>query len=80
MMIPMHPIGLRGHDRENYGRGQKKPGTGFDDFNGDDEVDSYELDTQNSNQMPRRSSIDSSEAEGSSESYDTEDFYADRIA
>ncbi|GFZ02976.1 zinc finger (Ran-binding) family protein [Actinidia rufa] len=70
----------RAHDRENYVRGQKKPGTGFADINGDDDVDSYELDTQKSNQVQRRSSIDFSEVEGSSESYDTEDFYADRIA
>ncbi|GFY91939.1 zinc finger (Ran-binding) family protein [Actinidia rufa] len=71
----------RARERENYGRGHKKPGTGFDDFDDedDDDVDSYELDTQSSNQVQRRSSIDFSEVEGTSESDDVEDFDADRI-
>ncbi|XP_059652431.1 uncharacterized protein LOC132299684 [Cornus florida] len=68
-------------EREYSDPGQKKPGMGFDDFDDEeDDVDSYELDTQNSNQVKKNSSIDFSEVEGYSDSEDIEVYGGNRLA
>ncbi|KAF9605357.1 hypothetical protein IFM89_016492 [Coptis chinensis] len=53
---------------------QKKSGTGFDDFDDeeDDDIDSYELETPNNNSM-HKASKDFSEVEGYSESDDSDE-------
>ncbi|KAI8023707.1 hypothetical protein LOK49_LG03G01736 [Camellia lanceoleosa] len=69
----------KAREREYSNPAHQKPGTGFDDFEDeeDDDVDSYELDAQNNNQVPRRSAIDFSEVEGDSESEDVDGFDMD---
>ncbi|KAF7139632.1 hypothetical protein RHSIM_Rhsim07G0183400 [Rhododendron simsii] len=74
----------RENDGEYYDHGHKRSRKGFDDFDDEeeeDDVDSYELDTQNSHQLHKSSSIDFSEVEGDSESEDVDGFDGDnRIA
>lgn len=69
------------HEREYSDIGPKQPpGTGFDDFadEDDDDVESYELDTQNNDQIQKPNSIDFSELEVNSESEDSEGNSIDR--
>ncbi|CAK9149620.1 unnamed protein product [Ilex paraguariensis] len=64
------PIGV--HGREYLDHGPKKPGMGFDDFDDEDDINSYELDTPNRSQVQKTSSIDFSELEDNSDSEDIE--------
>lgn len=51
--------------------GTSRPGMGFDDFDDEDDVDSYEIDTQNNRPVRKVSPKDFSEAEGFSDEEDT---------
>lgn len=51
--------------------GISRPGMGFDDFDDEDDVDSYEIDTQNNHPVRKLSSNDFSEVEGFSDEEDT---------
>lgn len=66
----------RFQERDYNDHGHKKSGTGFDDFDDeeDDDIDSYELDTHNYTESSNRNKVDFSEVEGHSESEDVEDF------
>ena len=62
------------HDGEYTNHGLHKPGVGFDDFEDEDDIDSYELETQTQNSTRVEASKNYfSEVEGSSELDDIED-------
>ncbi|KAA8545132.1 hypothetical protein F0562_019979 [Nyssa sinensis] len=68
------------HEGEYSDLGHKKPRMGFDDFDDEeDDIDDYELDTQNNSQVQKSSSIDFSEVEGYSEPEDIEGFDDNRL-
>ncbi|GKV18567.1 hypothetical protein SLEP1_g28927 [Rubroshorea leprosula] len=56
------------NERDYSDPDSNRPGVGFDDFDDEDDVDSYEIDTQNSNPAWRAASNDFSHVEGFSES------------
>ncbi|KAL2490545.1 zinc finger (Ran-binding) family protein [Abeliophyllum distichum] len=60
----------RMYEPESSDSGPVKPRTGFNDFDDEDDIDSYELDTRN--EVSRTSRIDFSELESNSESEDIE--------
>lgn len=60
----------RTHQREYSDLNNNRPGIGFDDFEDEDDVDSYEIDTPNNHSVRKASSNDFSEVERSSEEVD----------
>ncbi|XP_015570483.1 uncharacterized protein LOC107260763 [Ricinus communis] len=63
----------RGHEREYSEPSHNSPGVGFDDFDDEDDIDSYELDTEN-NSSARNSSRNIISQQGTSAFEDDEDF------
>ncbi|XP_074334056.1 uncharacterized protein LOC141671664 isoform X2 [Apium graveolens] len=64
---------LRAPEREYSDLGRKQPGTGFDDFDDEeDDLESYELDNQTRDQGRGTGTVDFSEIEPDSESDETE--------